>query len=264
MHSAQQRSLPMIIEDNINALFTLAAEKCGLKHSFSEAISWVNASPFCWPNFNFRARFTTETIGPGLEKTVAAIRRKIAPPFWLVGPGSAPADLGERLPGHGLRPIDSWPGMALDLGCWDAPEPAGDAPRITSVAGRDDLRAWLAVAGPELFARKKLDPDMFHCLLAQPGISFLTAFDAGIPVATAMTFSADRVVGLYMIATAKAHRGRGLGSAVTVAALRLARDAGSRTAVLQSTASGFGLYRRLGFEEHCRFDVFWMMGDEFK
>ena len=46
-------------------------------------------------------------------------------------------------------------------------------------------------------------------------------------------------------------RGRGIGAAVTRASMRYARDVGATRAALQSSDSGFGVYRGLGFEERC-------------
>jgi ribosomal protein S18 acetylase RimI-like enzyme len=42
-------------------------------------------------------------------------------------------------------------------------------------------------------------------------------------------------------------RGRGIGRAMTAAALRAARDAGAAQACLDATEAGLSLYRRLGF-----------------
>jgi len=43
-------------------------------------------------------------------------------------------------------------------------------------------------------------------------------------------------------------RGRGIGQAMTVAALRVAQDHGARRASLDASAAGLSIYRRLGFE----------------
>jgi predicted N-acetyltransferase YhbS len=44
----------------------------------------------------------------------------------------------------------------------------------------------------------------------------------------------------------------GIGATLTVAALREAGDLGYRTRVLGSSEIDYPIYRRLGFEKHCR------------
>lgn len=62
------------------------------------------------------------------------------------------------------------------------------------------------------------------------------------------TFAAD-VVGIYNLSTRGAYRRRGVAGVVLARVLSEALGEGVQTAVLQATASGAGLYRRLGFGE---------------
>ena len=79
---------------------------------------------------------------------------------------------------------------------------------------------------------------------------------AGEPVATATSFFAAGVAGVYCVSTVEPARRQGIGAAVTLAALREARDLGWSIGVLGSSEMGYGVYRRLGFREYCRIGLY--------
>jgi GNAT superfamily N-acetyltransferase len=70
---------------------------------------------------------------------------------------------------------------------------------------------------------------------------------AGEAVATNMLFNGGGVASVYAVATTPKAQGRGIGAAITLHPLLLARDEGYRHAALFSTEQGYPVYRRLGF-----------------
>jgi len=54
---------------------------------------------------------------------------------------------------------------------------------------------------------------------------------------------------VFFVDTEVAWRGRGVGTAMTAAALRAAAGDGAQRAFLDSSALGLSIYRRLGFEK---------------
>jgi GNAT superfamily N-acetyltransferase len=62
--------------------------------------------------------------------------------------------------------------------------------------------------------------------------------------------------GIYSVATLEAARRRGVGSAVTWAAVDAIRDWGCSAAVLQSSEMGYPVYRAMGFREVTRYRRF--------
>jgi GNAT superfamily N-acetyltransferase len=69
----------------------------------------------------------------------------------------------------------------------------------------------------------------------------------GQPVATNMLFNGAGVAGVYAVATLPAARGKGIGGAITLHPLLLARATGYRYGVLFSTEMGARVYERIGF-----------------
>ena len=74
----------------------------------------------------------------------------------------------------------------------------------------------------------------------------------GRPVGVSALLDMNGVAGIWNVGVLEDVRGRGIGRETTLAALRLARDLGLRTAILGSSPLGFPVYTRIGFVEVCR------------
>jgi len=70
----------------------------------------------------------------------------------------------------------------------------------------------------------------------------------GEDVTTALAAVRLGVSGVFNVATPAEHRGRGYGAAITAHAVLQDLAGGARSAVLQSSAMGFRVYERIGFE----------------
>ena len=82
-------------------------------------------------------------------------------------------------------------------------------------------------------------------------------YSAGLPVATAATVVSHGVIGVYNVATVPDERGKGYAEAITRHAIaEAARQSGLTRVILQATAQGERLYKRLGFREVSRLVVF--------
>ena len=82
-----------------------------------------------------------------------------------------------------------------------------------------------------------------------PDVKYLAAVDAASTVqATSAGARFTATAGVFFVTTDPAWRGRGVGTAMTAAAIRSAAAAGARSAVLDASPLGLSIYRRLGFE----------------
>jgi ribosomal protein S18 acetylase RimI-like enzyme len=198
-------------------------------------------------------RDSDAAIGAAIEATIARFDAADLPWTWWSLPSDVPGDIVERVARRGSSAIESAPLMVLaDL----------DAVTPRSVAGlavervRDDagIEAFLRLAEGAL----ELTAVVGGLLRSLAGVTGL-GDDApirhylgrleGEAVGIATLHLGGRVAGIYNVGTPEAFRGRGIGSALTMAALVDARASGATTAALQSSELGLGVYRRLGFVE---------------
>jgi len=214
----------------------------------------------------FNAAFPSELVETraALEERLRAAKdhfdsRALRWAFWICEDWLA-AGIRRKLSGAcatcGLRLSSDMPGMSAErLRRPTRTLPAIEMRRVQSAQTLDDFRA--------------LGSTCFHVPLAW----FSEVFDAGVtaqgdfvcwvgyrdglPVATAATVSANGVVGLYNVATAPEYRHRGYGEAITRHAIDAAlRETTATRIVLQSTADGLLLYRRIGFQPVTRVLVY--------
>jgi ribosomal protein S18 acetylase RimI-like enzyme len=172
-------------------------------------------------------------------------------------PDDYPPDLRARLAAQGFVAEGEEPGMAIDLDqLGAAPEtPKGVAiEEIKDVEGLAqhihlmtigfDMPPHLETAFGGLLQGMPIGPGTsVRCFLAR---------EHGQPVGTSLVSLSGGAAAIFNVVTVPEARGRGMGTLVTDAALRAAREAGHRIVVLESSRIGYNVYRRLGFEEYCK------------
>ena len=181
------------------------------------------------------------------------------PWMWWLGEDSPPR-LADSLGEQGAVPVGTLPIWAADVGSVPSPDPLPGL-AVGEVTGPEDIERWVRMWTPASELPADLAPILSRLEQARPlpsdgGYVRLAGWCDGELVASAVLLAAHGVAGLFVVSTAPSHRRRGIGRAVTTAALAAAAERGLRVAVLNPTEQGAPLYRRMGFEQVSQYRLF--------
>jgi GNAT superfamily N-acetyltransferase len=238
-------------------------------HDDEPDLRWYTTPGVPVPLFNhvYSTRLAQEeNVDARIEEVMGSFAEREVPFMWSVGPFTQPSDLGARLESRGLSREEEMPGMAVDLRAIneDLPSSAHATERVSST---EVLRECIEIMRvgfelPELTSEVLFEAFTAMGLTAESPLRSYVGRIEGEAVAASSLFLAAGVAGIYNVATLPKARRQGLGAAVTLEGLREARELGYHIAVLQSSAMGLGVYRRLGFEQYSTYSVYVGTGRE--
>lgn len=212
----------------------------------------LRATDMAGPSFNFAA-----VLGPApsLNRVL-----EIADAFFagqeggygVLVEGDAGHPVEAELKARGWTVFEDEPALVLPAIPPSSPPLPGF--QVRPVVDEAVRRAFMAVCA-EAFntpaeTMEQLAPSLV--CMTDPDIAFLVGSCEDLPVATAMMSRSGRAVEIAGVATLPSHRRRGLGTAITAAALQEGAARGCTTAVLRSGPMSFALYQRMGFLPVCR------------
>lgn len=225
-------------------------------HRGSQLTWFLTGVPYLLFNGILHARLPPDDLDRRITRALAPFVARQLPMFWMTGPSTQPSDLGQRLIAAGFSDPGELMGMVVELSALREDRPA--PPDLTIEQARDlpTLERWLDVFSAGFGYPADIRRHFFAVfaglgLGAQAPLTHYLGLVAGEPVATASAFLGAGVVGIYSVTTLPERRRQGIGAALTLAALRDARQRGFHIGVLHAEPAARSLYRQLGFREHC-------------
>lgn len=164
------------------------------------------------------------------------------------------ADLGDVPLAHGLQVADRpYPGMVLH----PIPDPPAPSAGVTvDIVAPPDLERFLRVAieagMPADAARQLFSPSF----TADPDVELFVASLDGRLAGTSLAIRTGDVSGVYAVGTLPAARRRGVGTALTWAAIEAGHAWGCDTIVLQASEMGYPIYTAMGFRTVVEYAVY--------
>jgi ribosomal protein S18 acetylase RimI-like enzyme len=158
------------------------------------------------------------------------------------------------------RVFEDEPALVLPITSRPPPLPVGFEVRpVRDADGRRDLAQVCATGfgSPTAEGVIELGPDAIDDLVPSvacaldSAVALLVGYDGVTPVASAVLFVVGRIAGIAGVATIPAYRRRGLGTALTWAAVREGAERGCTCATLAALGASFDMYRKMGFIHVC-------------
>jgi GNAT superfamily N-acetyltransferase len=251
---ASANSLMGRVEENAAEMLLSMGRAGGGEESRERRLTYtVGGSPLGYHNAVVHAELADDEADAAIVWFQEKLRALNLPGCWHVDATSRPADLRERLKRHGFTGGGE-PAMACELET--LPDVAGPASLtiqlVADHAALHDLADVLAAG----FGEGEVEARWAESVWATIGFGDETPWRHyvgridGRPVGCASLFvHPPEVGGIYFVCTHPAYRRRGIGAAITLAAMRGASELGCRLAVLGTSDMGRPVYERLGFRD---------------
>lgn len=226
----------------------VAEDRAGVLHLHSGALyAGMNPSILHDPSGDAGALF---------DDAAAFHAQHVSPAWCLTARKSDEERIGKAAETRGYTAPHDMPFMVLDA-IGGAARPVGLT--IDKAIGLDGIILHFRILAEAFASEFRMVEPVCDPGLIDPRIALFVGRLDGEPVACAVALLTDepeRCVGVFNIGTLPAHRGKGIGRAMTAHAAAHGRDAwGCRVAALQASEAGYPLYRAMGYREVTRWQA---------
>jgi GNAT superfamily N-acetyltransferase len=195
------------------------------------------------------ARLSRAEADVQISALVDQFRMHGLPAIWHLDPASEPPDLGPRLEALGCTPVGSEPCMGASLNALSREISRFPGLTVDRATTDDELDEWLAVRNTIAPEGGSFRRELYLSLGLggrHPLHHYVARVD-GQPAGCAQLFLGQRSAGLYSVGVAPAFRGRGIGTALVLTPLLVARTLGYDVGVVRPPADSILMYEHLGF-----------------
>lgn len=167
-------------------------------------------------------------------------------PYTLWVPAPVPAEVEALAAEHGLAPEPQpLPGMVLSPVPPSPALPRGLVVEPFDSSRADDFARVVVGLGLGEEAAAQLTSPSF---VGRANVDLFVGYLDGVPVGTSVAVSSARAGGVVNVLTQEAARGRGVGTALTWAAVQAGVARGHDIVALQATPMGLPVYKAMGFK----------------
>jgi GNAT superfamily N-acetyltransferase len=257
-----RKSVKSAIRANWEAYHYCLAQSSNVELSIGRYLTWlITDLPDHFMNLVVCTQLPSNGVDEIVDNALAHFRSmKIRKLSWLAREGTKSIELNNALLANGLTYRESFATeMAVDLSVLPEELPAHPGLRIVPVVDGNALRQWIHVASIGFRISEKFEKvwyDFFVDTVFDGQFQTYLALLNGKPVGTSQLFLSEGVAGIYNVTCIPEVRGQGIGSAITLAPLLKARELGYRIGILQASQRGYGVYRRLGFQDFGKLSVY--------
>ena len=242
-------SINFYIEQNLDDFYNKSSKHPNFISYIEDKMSWVLAKNADWPECIYRVNFEKFDIENEINNVKQLILQGKVPNGWTIGPLTKPKNLGKILENYGFSNVYHQAGMAIYLENLINQSIDEKNLIVEIIENEESLNSWVKVVS-SVFGIK-VDYELIEFLFLEPEVKFYIGNFEGKPVSSLMLYLSSGVAGLHAVSTFSDYRNKGFGLTISRAALINAFEMGYRIGVLQASALGKRIYRRLGFKKYC-------------
>ncbi len=249
LNKISPNTIDFYIEKNLDDFYTKSSNHPNSISHIDDKISWISSKNADWPDSIFKANFENLNVKKEIINVKKLIQERKAPNGWTVGPLTNPKNLGSLLEKYGFSNDYQQAGMAVELENLMNIKISKSDLVVNKVENEETLKLWCRIVS-QVFSIK-VDYDLIKFLHLQEEAHFYLGNLKGTPVSTLMLYLSSGVAGLHAVSTLSEYRSKGYGLTISRKALIDAFNMDYHIGVLQASALGERVYRKLGFQKYC-------------